>query len=193
MGSPTTVIEVLLAAGRVDAGRLKLSLRVEADPHIPPCGWDRELRDPRQHVWVIDASTTGIDVFEAATATAAADPRAGTVRSAQSGHRQPVPGLRVLHSAPDLVKVCDTCQPGINRQRTPGSVTGKYSEELELLANPTDIQRHLKGVDYPADREELLDAASSEGAPPEVLEALESLPEDEEFDGPDQVMEEIQS
>jgi hypothetical protein len=60
-----------------------------------------------------------------------------------------------------------------------------------LLANPTDIQRHLKGVDYPADREELLEVARSEEAPPEVVEALESLPDDEEFDGPDQVMEAI--
>lgn len=60
-----------------------------------------------------------------------------------------------------------------------------------MLANPTDIQRHLKGVDYPADREELLEVARSEEAPPEVVEALESLPDDEEFDGPDQVMEAI--
>jgi hypothetical protein len=62
-----------------------------------------------------------------------------------------------------------------------------------LLANPIDIQRHLIGVDYPADREELLETARSEEAPPEVVEALESLPEDEEFDGPDQVMEAIEN
>lgn len=61
-----------------------------------------------------------------------------------------------------------------------------------MLANPIDIQRHLKGVDYPADREELLETARSEDAPPDVVEALESLPEDEEFDGPDQVMEAIE-
>jgi hypothetical protein len=61
-----------------------------------------------------------------------------------------------------------------------------------LLANPTEIQRHLKGVDYPADSDELLDVARAEDAPPEVLEALESLPDDEEFDGPDQVMEALE-
>jgi hypothetical protein len=34
--------------------------------------------------------------------------------------------------------------------------------------------------------------ARAEDAPPEVLEALESLPDDEEFDGPDQVMEALE-
>ena len=61
-----------------------------------------------------------------------------------------------------------------------------------MPASRTDIQRHLRGVDYPADRDELLDAASSEEAPPEVLEDLESLPEGEEFDGPDEVMQAIE-
>jgi hypothetical protein len=61
-----------------------------------------------------------------------------------------------------------------------------------LSANPIEIQRHLKGVDYPADRSELLDTARSENAPPEVVEALESLPEDEEFEGPDDVMEAVE-
>ena len=61
-----------------------------------------------------------------------------------------------------------------------------------MLASPIDIQRHLKGVDYPADREELLETARSADAPPEVLEALESLPEDEEFEGPDDVMSAIE-
>jgi Protein of unknown function (DUF2795) len=60
-----------------------------------------------------------------------------------------------------------------------------------LLANPIDIQRHLKGVDYPADRDELVEVARSEDAPPEVLEALEALPDDE-FEGPDEVMEELE-
>jgi len=77
--------------------------------------------------------------------------------------------------------------------RTSEPVTSeKHDEEGDLLANPIDIQRHLKGVDYPADREELVESAQSEEAPPEVLEDLESLPEDEEFGGPDQVMQAIE-
>jgi hypothetical protein len=61
-----------------------------------------------------------------------------------------------------------------------------------VLANPIEIQRHLKGVDYPADRSELVETARDEEAPPQVVEALESLPEDAEFEGPDQVMEAIE-
>jgi Protein of unknown function (DUF2795) len=61
-----------------------------------------------------------------------------------------------------------------------------------MSANPIEIQRHLKGVDYPADRSELVDTARSENAPPEVVEALESLPENEEFEGPDDVMEAVE-
>lgn len=62
-----------------------------------------------------------------------------------------------------------------------------------MSANPIEIQRHLKGVDYPADRSELVERARSENAPPEVVEALEGLPEDEEFEGPDDVMEAVEA
>ena len=68
----------------------------------------------------------------------------------------------------------------------------KATRRTTLLANPIEIQRHLKGVDYPAERDELLEVARGENAPQDVIEALESLPEDEEFDGPDQVMRAIE-
>jgi hypothetical protein len=61
-----------------------------------------------------------------------------------------------------------------------------------LLADPIDIQRHLRGVDYPADRDELIETARGEGAPTEVERALEGLPQDEEFAGPDEVMQAIE-
>jgi hypothetical protein len=61
-----------------------------------------------------------------------------------------------------------------------------------MTVNPIDVQRHLKGVAYPATREELLEAAREEDAPTEVEEALEGLPEEEQFDGPDEVMEAIE-
>jgi hypothetical protein len=60
-----------------------------------------------------------------------------------------------------------------------------------MSVNPIEVQRHLKDVSYPATREELLEAARDEDAPPEVEEALEELPE-EQFDGPDEVMEAIE-
>lgn len=61
-----------------------------------------------------------------------------------------------------------------------------------MTVNPIEVQRHLKGVSYPATREELLEAARDEDAPPDVEEALEALPEDERFDGPDEVVEAIE-
>jgi hypothetical protein len=61
-----------------------------------------------------------------------------------------------------------------------------------MSVNPIEVQRHLKDVSYPATREELLEAARSEDAPPDVEEALEALPEDSQFDGPDEVMEAIE-
>jgi hypothetical protein len=75
--------------------------------------------------------------------------------------------------------------------RSPGQ-QHRHDQESALLANPVEIQRHLKGVSYPATREDLLEATRSEDAPPEVLESFESLPEGEEFDGPDDVMEALE-
>ena len=38
--------------------------------------------------------------------------------------------------------------------------------------NVIDVQRHLKGADYPATGGELADVAENEGAPREVVRAL---------------------
>jgi Protein of unknown function (DUF2795) len=51
-------------------------------------------------------------------------------------------------------------------------------------ANPVEIQRHLKGVDYPADKQELIKHAKQHKADREVLSLLEKLPDDEEFSSP---------
>jgi hypothetical protein len=50
----------------------------------------------------------------------------------------------------------------------------------------TEVQRHLKGADYPADGDELASLAESNGADSELVEALRGI--DTEVDGPDQVM-----
>lgn len=51
-------------------------------------------------------------------------------------------------------------------------------------ANPISVQKYLKGVDYPATTEELIQYAEEQGADEEVLSMLEQLPEDEEFESP---------
>jgi Protein of unknown function (DUF2795) len=56
-----------------------------------------------------------------------------------------------------------------------------------MAASVTDVQKALKGADYPADRSELIELAERNGADDEVVEALRNA-DDDSFDGPDQVM-----
>jgi hypothetical protein len=54
--------------------------------------------------------------------------------------------------------------------------------------NPIEVQKHLSGVDYPASKDEIVSSAESNGAPQEIIEALQQT-EAVQFDGPDEVME----
>jgi hypothetical protein len=51
----------------------------------------------------------------------------------------------------------------------------------------TEVQKALKGADYPATREELVRTAEGNGASGDVVQALRDAGA-ERFDGPDQVM-----
>ncbi len=53
--------------------------------------------------------------------------------------------------------------------------------------NPVEVQKHLKGANYPASGKELASTAESNDAPNDLIEKLQNLG-DEEFSGPDQVM-----
>lgn len=53
--------------------------------------------------------------------------------------------------------------------------------------SPANIQKHLRGVDYPADRDQLLQVARRNDAPAEVLEEIRNMPE-QEYGGPQDVM-----
>ncbi|WP_250475959.1 DUF2795 domain-containing protein [Caballeronia sp. GAFFF1] len=46
-----------------------------------------------------------------------------------------------------------------------------------------DMQKALKGIDYPADKQTLLDTARGNGASEEVTNALDALP-DQEYESP---------
>lgn len=48
---------------------------------------------------------------------------------------------------------------------------------------PIELQKYLSGVDYPASKDDLLATAKKQGAPDDVLSALESAGEDS-FDSP---------
>ncbi len=58
--------------------------------------------------------------------------------------------------------------------------------------NPIELQKHLKGVDYPASKDDLVSAARSNGAPPEIVDQLQGMGKDS-FDGPDAVTEAVSS
>ncbi|WP_341529721.1 DUF2795 domain-containing protein [Nostoc sp. UHCC 0302] len=45
--------------------------------------------------------------------------------------------------------------------------------------NPVQLQKHLKGIDYPASKQELIVHAQQHGADENAISALESLPEDQ--------------
>lgn len=51
-------------------------------------------------------------------------------------------------------------------------------------ANPVELQKHLKGVDYPASKEELIEIATEQGADKQLISLLEQLPDDEEYENP---------
>lgn len=53
--------------------------------------------------------------------------------------------------------------------------------------NPVQVQKVLKGMQYPAGKETLMDTARSEGASGDIMNALEQLP-DRQYDTPADVM-----
>ncbi|MBW8805872.1 MAG: DUF2795 domain-containing protein [Catenulisporales bacterium] len=59
---------------------------------------------------------------------------------------------------------------------------------MTTAPNPIEMQKHLSGVDYPADRETLLRTARENGADDDLVRQLEQLP-DRQYSGPDEVTE----
>ncbi len=51
---------------------------------------------------------------------------------------------------------------------------------------PIELQKYLSGVDYPASRDDLVQTARDQGAPDELVQALESASQDS-FDSPTDV------
>lgn len=54
------------------------------------------------------------------------------------------------------------------------------------MPSPTEIQKALGGIDYPADKNTLVEHARTAGASNEVVSALESI-EDRSYEGPNGV------
>jgi hypothetical protein len=56
--------------------------------------------------------------------------------------------------------------------------------------NPVQLQKFLKGIDYPADKNTLLQRARENGADDNVMRTLEQLPRDD-FNSPNDVSEAV--
>ena len=54
----------------------------------------------------------------------------------------------------------------------------------------TEVQKALKGVDYPASKDDLASRAERNGADREIVDALRNMGKDS-FDGPNAVMKEL--
>jgi hypothetical protein len=51
------------------------------------------------------------------------------------------------------------------------------------MVSPIDIQKALSGMDYPADKEQIIQHAQQHGADDAVLDALRKIPE-RQYEGP---------
>lgn len=58
--------------------------------------------------------------------------------------------------------------------------------------NPDDAHQYLEGVDYPANKEELISTAENNGAPEELVKRIGTLGRPE-FSGPEEVMAELRA
>jgi hypothetical protein len=56
--------------------------------------------------------------------------------------------------------------------------------------NPVQVQKYLGGIDYPADKDQLLKRAQEKGADDNVVQTLKNLPMDR-FNSPNDVSEAI--
>ena len=49
--------------------------------------------------------------------------------------------------------------------------------------SPVAVEKHLKGIDYPASKQDLIQHAQGQDAPEEVIDLLNQMPE-KEYDSP---------
>ena len=58
--------------------------------------------------------------------------------------------------------------------------------------NPDDAQQYLQGVEYPASKEEVVNAAENNGAPDDIMELITGLSRPE-FSEEEQVLEDLRA
>jgi hypothetical protein len=58
-------------------------------------------------------------------------------------------------------------------------IEAMWSDLSMARVNPIEVQKHLKGIDYPVSKEDLVKHAQEHGADEELQSILEELPRDE--------------
>lgn len=57
------------------------------------------------------------------------------------------------------------------------------AKHSQTAPSPIEVQKYLHGLEYPAQRAEIIDKAEEEGADDEILNLLQQLP-DKEYESP---------
>lgn len=63
-------------------------------------------------------------------------------------------------------------------------------EGQEQQVNPVQVQQYLGGIDYPTDKQTILQRAKDQGADDMTMRTLEKLP-DQEYNSPNDISEHI--
>lgn len=71
-----------------------------------------------------------------------------------------------------------------------GMLPGVTGYRDDMTANPVQLQKYLKGLDYPVSREDLVRRAQEHGADQNVVDTLRSLRRDR-FNSPNDVSEAV--
>ena len=79
---------------------------------------------------------------------------------------------------------------GQNKSKGKGKEQDQDKGQGEGKVNPIQVQKFLKGIDYPCSKDDLLKTAESKGADERVMNTLKQLP-DREYDAPTAVTREI--
>jgi hypothetical protein len=69
-------------------------------------------------------------------------------------------------------------------------VQARTQEDEMATLSPIDLQKALKGMDYPAKKEDIVRKAEDNGADGEIVDALRQIP-DREYEGPSGVSAEV--
>ena len=96
-------------------------------------------------------------------------------RPPKSGLQKGLPARGAGAGVERRLQIADSADPRVRRARA----TGKGEVPMAGRMNPIRLQKHLKGIAYPAQKEELVRRAIEQGADEELLSTLRRLPERE--------------